>query len=92
MAAASSFLPGEVEVLDLAGLGLVAHAPEHVGVEVHLARTHAADVEREHRPQQVGRLLDVVVDDHRHRRRDLEVVDARDARPGRAKPSASASR
>src|SRR5699024_7801257 len=33
----------EVQVLDRAGLGLVAHPGEDVGVEVHLARAHPAD-------------------------------------------------
>ena len=84
-------LPVEVQVLDELGLALVAHAPEHVVVEVHLAGTHAADVQREHRPVHVGCGLDVVGDDHGHEARDLERVGGA-PRAGRAKPSASASR
>ena len=64
----------EIEVLDVPRLVHVAHAHEHLVVEVHLARAHAADVEREHRPVEVGRGLDVVGDDDRHVARDFEVV------------------
>ena len=75
----------EVEVLDQLGFALVAHAPEHVVVEVDLARAHAADVEREHGPVHVGRGLDVVGDDHRDDARDLERVGgAARARAGEA--------
>ena len=67
-------LPVQVEVLDPLRLGLVAEPHGDVVVEVRAARAHPAEVERVHRAQEVGRLLDVVVDDHRHGRRDLEVV------------------
>src|SRR6478672_4012426 len=53
-------LAREVQVLDRAGLGLVAHPREDVGVEVHLACAHTADVERERRAHEVRGLLDVV--------------------------------
>ncbi len=39
----------EIELLDLGGLGLVAHPGEDVEVEVHRLGTHAPDVERQYR-------------------------------------------
>ena len=74
---ASSFLPVEVEVLDLrrprprSPCGSATSAWKFVPL-----RAHAAEVQRVHRAQHVGRRLDVVVDDQRHGRGDLEVVDA----------------
>src|SRR5581483_4968815 len=65
----------EEGVLHLRADVLVPHAREDLVVEVHLARAHAADVERDRRPHGVGGLLDVVVDDDRDARRDLEIVE-----------------
>jgi len=66
----------EVEVLAAPGLGLVAHAHGHVVVEVGPAGAHAAEVQGVHRPQHVRGGLDVVVDDERDHRRDLEILGA----------------
>ena len=73
-AAASSFFPVQVQVLDRASPPPRSRA----------ARRRRGGSSRRARPCRrsrartsgaaVGRLLDVVVDDHRHRRRDLEVV------------------
>ena len=71
----------EIERLDVLGFVHVAHADEHLVVEVDLLRTHAADVERERGPVEVRGGLDVVGDDDRHVARDLEVV-GRAARVG----------
>src|SRR5918994_3120643 len=65
----------EVEVLNLGAFALVAHAGEHLVVEVRPPGPHAADVEGEHRTQEVGAPLDVVGDDHRQQRHDLEGLE-----------------
>src|SRR5262249_52621526 len=43
-------------------------------VEVDRARAHAADVEREQRLEKVAGRRDVVCDEYRHERRDVETV------------------
>ncbi len=66
----------EVEVLDLLGRGFEAVAAREVVVEVLAARAHAADVQRDHRPDEVRELFRIVADDHGDRRRDVEAVEA----------------
>src|SRR5215472_11846096 len=56
----------QVVILDRGGLGLVAHPGEHLVVVVDAARTHAADVQGEGGPEQVGRPFEVVIDDDPH--------------------------
>ena len=65
---------GEVQLLDLGGLGFVPHAGVHVEVEVHRLGPHATDVQGDRRSHHVGRPLDVVVDDGRGEGDDFEVV------------------
>ena len=65
---------GEVQLLDLGGDVLVAHAGEHLEVEVGAAGAHAAGVEGEERPHGVGAALGVVAGDDEHARGDLEAV------------------
>ena len=67
-------LAAQVEVLDLRDLLFVAHADRDVGVEVLALRAHAAEVERVVGAEAVGGGVDVVGDDERHCRRDLEGV------------------
>ena len=71
-------------------LFLVADARDGVVVEVRAAGAHAADVQRQHRPHEVGGGVDVVRDDDRHEAGDLEVLLVA-VRAGLAKPSSSAS-
>ena len=78
-------MPGEVEVLDLGGLGLPAHSAEDVEVEVHLLRSHPADIEGDGRTVEVGGGLQVIVDDGRGEGEDLEVLlGPPGSRPGEA--------
>src|SRR6185437_12699737 len=58
---------GQVVVLDLLGLGLVAHAGEYLVVEVDAASAHSADVESKGRTDEIGRPFGIVVDDDRQR-------------------------
>src|SRR2546428_9604064 len=67
-----TFLTRQVEIRDLPALGLVAHANEHVAMEVHVRRSHATDVQRIERPKPIGGAFDVRVDDDVHVRKDLE--------------------
>ena len=69
-----ALLAVEVEVLDRARLGLVAVAREEVVVEVLPARAHASDVERVVLLERVPCRLDVVEQDDRNARRDVEAV------------------
>ena len=91
-AAASSFLPVEVEVLDLLRGVLEAVALHELVVEVLLARAHAADVERDERAHHVARGLDVVADVDLHGRRDVEVVERLAVAGARRRPPRSSSR
>ena len=65
---------GQVQLLDPGGLGLVAHAGEHVEVEVGPLGAHAPGVQREERPHHVGALLHVVARHDDERGGHLEVV------------------
>src|SRR5689334_8237496 len=69
-------LPVQEQLLDATRLRLVTQTAEHVIMEVHLAGTHPADVERQHRAERVGGALDVVVDDHGDGGHHLELVGA----------------
>ena len=71
-AAASRLLPGEVEVLDLAGGVLVSVPAGEVVVEVLPARAHPADVQRVVRLQELAARLDVVDEDGRRGGGDVE--------------------
>ncbi len=73
-AAASRLLPVEVEVLDLARRVLEAVAAGEVVVEVLPARAHAADVQRVVRLQELAARLDVVDEDDRRGRGDVEAL------------------
>ena len=63
---------GEVEILDLLRRLLVAVAARDVVVEVAAARAHAADVQREPGLHARPARGDVVTDDHRDHRHDVE--------------------
>ena len=65
---------GEVGLLDLLAGVLVAEPGEHVLVEVAVLGAHAADVEGQRGPQQVGARLDVVAHDGGHHAGHLEGV------------------
>src|SRR5262245_42630404 len=65
-------LPLEEQLLDLVGLGLVAHARHQLLVEVALLRAHAADVEAEARLHRQQALRDVVAHRDLHAGADLE--------------------
>ena len=82
----------EVGLLDLLAGVAVAEAGEHVLVEVAVLGTHPADVEREGGSEEVGTALDVVADDGRAPRTATSKSSAVRRAPGRANPSASASR
>ena len=62
----------EEELLDLLRLALVAHAREHLLVEVHVLGAHPPDVEAQRRSHPVERRLHLVGHDHRAVRGDLE--------------------
>ena len=65
---------------------LVAHANRHVRVKVLAAlRPHPAEVQGVERADHVDRGLDVVMNDERHHRRDLELLGAT-ARAGTGEP------
>src|SRR5947207_5690255 len=68
-------LPGQVELLDRVDQLFVAHPDGDVGVEVLALGAHATEVEGIERAQHVGGPLHVVVDDQRHGRDNLEVVE-----------------
>ena len=54
---------GQVEVLDGAGLRLVAHPDEYLVVKVDTPGAHPADVQSQGRADEIGRPFGVIVDD-----------------------------
>src|SRR4051812_25494567 len=75
-------LAAEVELLDPLGILLPAVAADERVVEVPALRAHAADIERDVRPERVAQRSHVVADEHARRRGDLEAGrSGREARP-----------
>src|SRR5262249_6733277 len=56
-------IPGQVEVLDGAGFGLVAHPDEYLVVKVDPPGAPPADVQSQGRADEIGRPFGVIVDD-----------------------------
>ena len=71
----TGFVAGEVEVLDLPGLLDVAVTLDQLVVEVAFPGAHAPDVKGHVGAGHLAADVEVVVHDHRHGRRDLEILE-----------------
>ena len=65
-------VPRQVQILDMAGLVLIAHAGNVLGVEILLPRAHATDIQRHVRSYRLAALLEIITHRHVDERRHIK--------------------